>query len=57
MRHDALYENVNSFQREWTVVWNVAASIFENGWVAELEIPFKALPFDPAIDTWVISIL
>ena len=52
VRHDALYESVNSFQSEWTVIWDVAASIFENGWTAELEIPFKTLPFDPAIDTW-----
>ena len=52
IRHDALYENISSFQSEWTVIWDVAASIFESGWIAELEIPFKTLPFDPAIDTW-----
>jgi hypothetical protein len=34
VRHDALYENVNSFQSEWTVIWDVAASIFEQGWMA-----------------------
>ena len=52
VRHDALYENVSSFQSEWTVIWDTAASVFDNGWMAELEIPFKTLPFDPAIDTW-----
>ena len=52
VRHDALYENIGSFQSEWTVIWNAAASIFDNGWMAELEIPFKTLPFDPTIDTW-----
>ena len=52
VRHDALYETVSSFESEWTVIWDAAASIFDSGWTAELEIPFKTLPFDPAIDTW-----
>ena len=52
IRHDALYEQVDSFESEWTVIWDVAASTFESGWIAELEIPFKTLPFDPSIDTW-----
>jgi hypothetical protein len=52
VRHDALYDDVSSFQSEWTVIWDSAAAIFERGWTAELEIPFKSLPFDPAIDTW-----
>jgi hypothetical protein len=52
IRHDALYQSVNSFQSDWTVIWDTAATIDENGWVAELEIPFKTLPFDPSIETW-----
>ena len=52
VRHDALYANVSSFQSEWTVIWDAAASLFDNGWMAEVEIPFKTLPFDPTIDTW-----
>ena len=52
VRHDALYESPSSFQSAWTVIWDSAASVFDNGWMAELEIPFKTLPFDPMIDTW-----
>ena len=52
VRHDALYANVSSFQSEWTVIWDTGVSVFEEGWIAELEIPFKTLPFDPANDTW-----
>ena len=48
VRHDALYQNINSFQSDWTVIWDTAASIDETGWVAEIEIPFKTLPFDPS---------
>ena len=52
VRHDALYDNPDSFNSNWTVIWDTAASIFDQGWTSELEIPFKTLPFDPTIDTW-----
>lgn len=52
VRHDALYTSVNSFQLEWNTIWATATSTYDNGWIAELEIPFKSLPFDPNIDTW-----
>tara|TARA_R110000824_G_scaffold336_1_gene1826 strand:+ start:252476 stop:254644 length:2169 start_codon:yes stop_codon:yes gene_type:complete len=52
VRHDALYESVRSFQQEWTVIWDVATDTFDEGWIAEIEIPFKTLPFDPNLDTW-----
>ncbi len=52
VRHDALYTSVNSFQLEWNTIWDTATSRYDNGWIAELEIPFKSLPFDPSIDTW-----
>jgi len=51
-RHDSLYQNVNSFQLEWSTIWDTAARVDGNSWVAELEIPFKSLSFDPTIDTW-----
>jgi hypothetical protein len=52
VRHDALYQNVNSFQGDWSVIWDAAGGIDETGWVAEMAIPFKSLPFDPSIDAW-----
>ncbi len=52
VRHDALYDNPDSFNSNWTVIWDTAAAIFDKGWTSEVEIPFKTLPFDPAIDTW-----
>ncbi len=51
-RHEALYTSVNSFQIEWSTIWDTATSVDGNSWIAELEIPFKSLPFDPSIDTW-----
>ena len=52
VRHDALYQNINSFQSDWTVIWDTAATIDETGWVAEMAIPFKSLPFDPSTTDW-----
>ena len=52
VRHDALYDNPDSFNSNWTVIWDTAASIFDQGWTSELEIPFKTLPFDPAVEAW-----
>ena len=52
VRHDALYDNVTSFTGDWVAIWDVATDTFDEGWIAEIEIPFKTLPFDPNIDTW-----
>ena len=52
VRHDALYTNINSFQSDWTVIWDTAATIDETGWVAEMAIPFKSLPFDVSTTDW-----
>lgn len=51
-RHDALYTSVTSFSIDWDTIWDVAARVEDNAWVAEIEIPFQSIPFDPAIETW-----
>lgn len=52
VRHDALYQSIANFENAWSVIWEAAGSIDEQGWLAELAIPFKSLPFDPNSDTW-----
>jgi Domain of unknown function (DUF5916)/Carbohydrate family 9 binding domain-like len=52
VRHDALYQNITSFSADWSTIWDVKTSRDENGWNAELEIPFKSLPLDPNVTTW-----
>lgn len=52
VRHDALYTTPTSFSLNWNTIWETATSVDGNSWVAEVEIPFKSLPFDPALDTW-----
>jgi hypothetical protein len=52
VRHDALYTNINSFDGNWSTIWDVQTSTYENGWIAEIEIPFKSLPMDPTTEDW-----
>ena len=52
LRHEGLYQNVTEQQWEWQGIWDAAASINDEGWVAEMAIPFKTLSFDPNNDTW-----
>lgn len=52
MRHDALYQSISDFSADWSTIWDTATSTYENGWVAEIEIPFKSLPFDPKTEEW-----
>src|SRR5688572_20374079 len=40
----------------WDGIWDVATRIGEDGWYAEIEIPFKTLKFGPeAMQTWGIN--
>ena len=52
VRHDALYQSVTAFSSDWSTIWDTASTTYDKGWISELEIPFKSLPFDPATDTW-----
>lgn len=51
-RHDSLYTTPTRFTLDWNTIWEAATSVDGNSWVAEVEIPFKSLPFDPNLDTW-----
>src|SRR6056300_243060 len=52
VRHDALYTTVSDFNADWSTIWDVKTSLYENGWIAEIEIPFKSLPMDPNTEEW-----
>ncbi len=52
VRHEMLYQNVSQININWDTIWEAAGSIDENGWLAEMAIPFKSLAFDPQEDTW-----
>lgn len=42
---------------DWNTVWESRASRFEQGWIAEMAIPFKSLRYGPGRDqTWGIQV-
>lgn len=51
VRNDMLYQG-GQLQPEWSVIWDAAATTGQGEWIAEFAIPFKSLPFDPAIEDW-----
>ena len=44
--------NAESLSRDWDGIWNAVARITDQGWTAEIEIPFKTLRFKPGQSTW-----
>ena len=44
--------NAESLSRDWDGIWNAAARITDDGWIAEIEIPFKTLRFKPGQPVW-----
>lgn len=55
LRQEGLYQNVSDEQWNWQGIWYADASINEEGWVAEIAIPYKSISFDPNNDTWGIN--
>jgi len=41
--------------RRWNGIWDAAAVISENEWVAEISIPFRTLTYDPKVQSWGIN--
>jgi Carbohydrate family 9 binding domain-like/Domain of unknown function (DUF5916) len=51
VRNDMLYQGGQP-QGEWTVIWDAAARLTDDGWSTEIAIPFKTLPVDPNVKAW-----
>jgi hypothetical protein len=48
--------NAERLNQDWDGIWNAAARITDQGWVAEIEIPFKTLRFKPGQSTWGLNV-
>ena len=55
-RYDALLSRGTNTNSEWDGVWETKTSIDDEGWKAEIAIPFTSLSFDPNNDTWGFNI-
>ena len=52
VRNQAVYANVTDENWQWDGIWHGVAKRDEKGWIAEIEIPFKTLSFNPNNETW-----
>ncbi|MFL2547113.1 MAG: DUF5916 domain-containing protein [Candidatus Rariloculaceae bacterium] len=52
VRTEGTFETATSLNRDWEGVWYVEARLDDEGWIAEMAIPFKTLNFDPSNTDW-----
>ncbi|MFL2546109.1 MAG: DUF5916 domain-containing protein [Candidatus Rariloculaceae bacterium] len=52
VRRDGIFEKASSINSDWDGIWTAEAMIDDEGWTAELAIPFKSLNFDPENPDW-----
>jgi hypothetical protein len=50
-------ENGKDFNKSWDGIWNGKARITDNGWNAEIIIPFKTLTFKKGQGTWGLKLI
>jgi hypothetical protein len=54
---DGLVTDERSFNPDWNTVWDSSGSRFDQGWIAEMAIPFKSLRYAPGdVQTWGINL-
>jgi hypothetical protein len=51
-RSDQLELNNTEELEEWNTIWEGRARVVDDGWVAEIAIPFKSLSYDSRQTTW-----
>ncbi len=51
-RADSMIENNNNFLIEWDTTWSAKARRVDDGWMAEVAIPFRSLSYDAARADW-----
>jgi cellulose/xylan binding protein with CBM9 domain len=54
---DGLSENNRSFVQSWDTIWNTKTSIQNDGWIAEVAIPFRSIGYEPGKDDWSINLV
>ncbi|MGI9259434.1 MAG: DUF5916 domain-containing protein, partial [Gammaproteobacteria bacterium] len=52
VRGDGTFETPTDLNRDWEGIWFNGTRIDDEGWVAEIAIPFKTLNFDPSNSDW-----
>ncbi len=51
-RRDGLLQNNSDALYEWNTIWDAQVQIVEDGWIAEIAIPFRSVSYDPNQSEW-----
>ena len=52
VRRDGVFDGATNVNEDWDGIWHAEAVIDEQGWTAEIAIPFKTLNFNPNNPDW-----
>lgn len=55
VRAEGLYQNVTGVESSWNGIWQAGATRDEQGWIAEMRIPFQTISFNPDSSDWGIN--
>ena len=57
VQRDGLALGGMAFNMDWDGIWEADAKVDQQGWVAEIALPFKTLSFNPDNDIWRINLM
>jgi hypothetical protein len=57
VRSQAVFANVTDENWQWDGIWHGATTRDDEGWIAEIEIPFKTLSFNPDNQHWGLNFI
>lgn len=55
-RRDGIFEGTQFFESNWDGIWFAKAKIDDQGWVAEIQIPYKTLAMEKGGDVWGLNL-
>jgi len=55
VRWEGLFQNIIEVESNWDGIWEARARKDDEGWTAEIRIPFQSLSFNPASSSWGIN--
>ena len=55
VRWEGLFQNIIEVEGNWDGIWEARAQRTDEGWTAEIRIPFQSLSFNPDSSSWGIN--